>query len=102
MAAISSSQLENIENYWKQSPLKYIGKAKTPTLIMHSEKDYRTTMDQGEHVFVALKRLNVDTELVLFPDENHDLSRTGRTDRRIERLNHIVRWFDRYLKNMKT
>jgi len=88
---------ENIENYWKQSPLKYIGKAKTPTLVIHSEKDYRTTTDQGEHVFVALKRLKVDTELVLFPDENHDLSRTGRTDRRIERLNHIIRWFDRYL-----
>jgi ABC-type glycerol-3-phosphate transport system substrate-binding protein len=52
---------------------------------------------QSEQVFVALKRLGVDTEFVRFPDEFHGLSRTGRTDRRIARLNHIVRWFEKYL-----
>ena len=45
----------------------------------------------------ALKRLGVDSELVLFPDEPHGLSRMGRTDRRIARLNHIARWFKKYL-----
>jgi dipeptidyl aminopeptidase/acylaminoacyl peptidase len=47
---------------------------------------------------VALKRLGVDTEMVRFPDEPHGLSRGGRTDRRMDRLKHILRWFDRYLK----
>jgi len=89
---------ENFEQYWSQSPLKYMGRATTPTLVIHSEQDLRCPLEQGEQVYVALKKQGVDTELVLFPDEPHGLSRTGRTDRRIERLNHILRWFDRYLK----
>jgi dipeptidyl aminopeptidase/acylaminoacyl peptidase len=88
---------DNVENWWQQSPMKYIGFAKTPTQVIHSEQDLRADKEQGEQIFVALKRLGVDTELVLFPEEPHGLSRTGRTDRRIVRLNHIKRWFDRYL-----
>lgn len=88
---------ENLETYWAQSPMKYVGGAQTPTLVIHSQADYRVAQEQGEQLFVALKRLGVDTELVLFPDEPHGLSRTGRTDRRIERLHHILRWFDKYL-----
>jgi dipeptidyl aminopeptidase/acylaminoacyl peptidase len=90
---------EDHKNYWRQSPIKYIGKTKTPTLVIHSEQDLRCDMEQDEQVFVALKKLGVDTEMVRFPDEPHGLSRGGRRDRRIERLNHILRWFDRYLKS---
>jgi dipeptidyl aminopeptidase/acylaminoacyl peptidase len=93
-----SSPWHATENYWRQSPMKYIGNAKTPTLVIHSERDLRCDIEQGEQVFTALKRLGVDTEFVRFPDESHGLSRGGRTDRRIARLNHILRWFDRYLK----
>ncbi|MBU7017353.1 MAG: S9 family peptidase [Theionarchaea archaeon] len=89
---------ENHENYWRQSPLKYIKNCQTPTLIIHSEQDMRADVEQGLQVFVALKRLGIDTELVLFPDEPHGLSREGRTDRRVARLNYIKNWFDRYLK----
>lgn len=89
---------DNLDHYWQQSPMKYIGNAKTPTKVIHSQADYRVAQEQGEQVFVALKRLGVDTELVLFPDEPHGLSRNGRTDRRIVRLNHILGWFEKYLK----
>jgi dipeptidyl aminopeptidase/acylaminoacyl peptidase len=89
---------ENLQNYWRQSPMKYMGKVKTPTLVIHSEQDLRCAIEQGEQVFVALKKIGVDTEMVRFPDEPHGLSRGGRTDRRIERLKHIIRWFDKYLK----
>lgn len=89
---------ENLENYWRQSPISHIGNAKTPTLVIHSEKDYRCLHEQGEQTYVALKKLGVPAELVLFPDESHGLSRGGRTDRRIARLKHILRWFDKYLK----
>ena len=78
--------------------MTYFGKVKTPTLIIHSEQDLRCPIEQGEQTFVALKTLGVDTEMVRFPDEPHGLSRTGRTDRRIDRLKHILRWFDKYLK----
>jgi len=89
---------EALEDYWRQSPMKAIGNAKTPTLVIHSEQDLRCAIEQGEQVFVALKKLGVDTEMVRFPDEPHGLSRGGRTDRRIERLKHMLRWFDRYLR----
>ncbi len=89
---------EDLQKFWDHSPIKYIGNAKTPTLVIHSENDHRCPIEQSEQVFVALKRLGVNSEMVRFPDEFHGLSRSGRTDRRIVRLNHIVRWFDRYLK----
>ena len=89
---------EDYEHYWDQSPMKYLGNAKTPTLVIHSENDMRCDMTLGEQLYVALKYLGVDTELVLFPEEPHGLSRTGRTDRRVKRLHHIARWFDKYLK----
>ncbi len=90
---------EDLENYWKHSPIAYIGNAATPTLVLHNEFDLRCPIEQGEQVFVALKKLGVDAEMVRFPDEFHGLSRAGRTDRRMSRLNHILRWFDRYLKS---
>jgi dipeptidyl aminopeptidase/acylaminoacyl peptidase len=89
---------EALDRYWDVSPMKYIGNARTPTLVIHSQQDHRCPIEQGEQVFVALKQLGVETEFVVFPDEPHGLSRVGRTDRRIERLNHIRRWFDRFLK----
>jgi dipeptidyl aminopeptidase/acylaminoacyl peptidase len=90
---------EDLQNFWEHSPIAYIGNARTPTLIIHSEFDLRCPIEQSEQVFVALKKLGVDSEMVRFPDEFHGLSRTGRTDRRIVRLNHILRWFDKYLKD---
>ena len=89
---------EDLQNFWEHSPIAYIGNACTPTLVLHNEFDLRCPIEQGEQVFVALKKLGVDSEMVRFPDEFHGLSRTGRTDRRMARLNHILRWFDKYLK----
>ncbi|MDT8306848.1 MAG: S9 family peptidase, partial [Anaerolineae bacterium] len=93
---------EAFEAYWRQSPVAYIGNATTPTLVIHSEQDMRCNLEQGTQLFLALRRLGVDTELVVFPEESHGLSRGGRTDRRVARLGHIVRWFDRYLKEGKS
>jgi dipeptidyl aminopeptidase/acylaminoacyl peptidase len=88
---------EDMAANWEQSPISAIGNAKTPTMVFHSEQDNRCDKEQGEQVFVALKRQGVDTELILFPGESHGLSRGGRTDRRIARLEHMLRWFDDYL-----
>ena len=79
--------------------IKYLPNATTPTLIIHSEEDHRCPIEQGEQAFVTLKvKAGVDAEMVRFPGEPHGLSRGGRTDRRIARLNHILRWMDKYLK----
>jgi dipeptidyl aminopeptidase/acylaminoacyl peptidase len=89
---------EDLENYWRQSPMSAVGNASTPTLIIHSLNDFRVPSEQGEQVFVALQQKGVDSELVLFPEESHGLSRNGRTDRRVARLEHMARWFEKYLK----
>jgi len=88
----------DFQKWWDMSPMKYIGKVKTPTMITHSENDLRCPIEQGEQAFVALKRIGVETEFIRFPDEFHGLSRSGRTDRRVARLGHILRWMDKYLK----
>ena len=96
--ANSGSPQEDMQKLWDMSPIKYLGDCKTPTLIVHSEHDHRCPIEQGEQAFVALKRAGADTEFVRFPEEPHGLSRVGRTDRRIVRLNHILHWMDKYLK----
>jgi dipeptidyl aminopeptidase/acylaminoacyl peptidase len=90
--------IDDIQTAWKHSPVKYLGNATTPTLIVHSEDDHRCPIEQGEQAFVTLKVHGVETEMVRFPGEPHGLSRAGRTDRRIARLNHILRWMDKYLQ----
>lgn len=86
------------EKLLAQSPLRYAENVKTPTLFIHSENDLRCTIQQAEEFFVALMELGVDTEFVRFPDENHELSRSGKPKHREERFEHILRWFDKYLK----
>lgn len=97
----SKPPFEDIENYWKHSPMAYMGNAVTPTMVVHSENDFRCPIEQSEQVFVALQYMNVPSEMVRFPEESHGLSRGGRTDRRIARLNHFLRWFDLYLKGIE-
>ena len=87
------------EKLLEQSPLRFAANVTTPTKFIHSENDLRCPIQQAEEFFVALKEIGVDTELVRFPDENHELSRSGKPKHREERLEHILRWFDKYLKN---
>jgi dipeptidyl aminopeptidase/acylaminoacyl peptidase len=88
---------EELIEQMKHSPLYYADKVKTPCLIIHSEQDYRCPIAEGEQWFTALKLNNVPTELIRFPDENHELSRSGKPKHREERLEHILRWFRDYL-----
>ena len=88
---------EDLERIMDKSPITYVENMVTPTLIIHSEHDYRCPMEQGEQLFAALKKLDRTVEFVRFPNEPHGLSRSGKPKHREERLQHIVRWFDRYL-----
>ncbi|MBP1970134.1 acylaminoacyl-peptidase [Virgibacillus natechei] len=89
--------MEDPEKLWNFSPLKYAENVETPLLILHGEKDFRCPIEQGEQLFVTLKHLRKNVEFVRFPDASHELSRSGKPEMRIERLNHIGRWFEKYL-----
>ena len=82
----------------ERSPIRYAPNVNTPILILHSEQDYRCPMEQAEQWYVALKRLGKTVEFVRFQGENHELSRSGKPWNRKERLAHMLRWFDQYLK----
>ncbi len=86
-------------NYMKVSPLSYVKNVNTPLLIIHSEGDQRTPIEQGEQLFTALKLLRKKCAFLRFDGESHDLSRTGSPKNRMARLAHIIKWFNRYLKN---
>jgi dipeptidyl aminopeptidase/acylaminoacyl peptidase len=88
---------DDFDQYWEASPLKYARNVRTPTLVLHSDFDFRVPIEQGEQWFRALQHYGVPSELVLFPRENHNLSRTGEPKHLVESLNWQLYWFDRYL-----
>lgn len=80
-----------------QSPMARISEVTTPTLVIHSEHDWRCPVEQGQRWYVGLKRQGVPTELLLFPGEGHELSRSGSPKHRIARFEHILRWWETHL-----
>lgn len=92
---------QKYELYWDRSPLKYAQNVKTPTLILHSDNDFRVPIEQGEQWFRALKHFGVTTEIVFFPRENHNLTRAGEPKHLVESLNWQLYWFDRFLNGNK-
>lgn len=89
---------DNYENLWKQSPLKYADKVKTPTLFMQCTEDYRCWYVEALQMYTALKFHNIESRLFLFDGENHDLVSTGAPKHKVKRVTEIVSWFDKYLK----
>ncbi|KRL56299.1 alpha/beta hydrolase family protein [Furfurilactobacillus rossiae] len=83
----------DLKPLWNASPLKYVANVSTPTLILHSEQDFRCPIGQGEEWYTSLKLNGVETKMVRFPGENHDLSRIGKPRFRIERMQRIHDWF---------
>lgn len=90
---------ENLMDLWKISPLAYAENVTIPVLILHSEKDMRCPIDQGEQMFVRLKHLGKEVEMVRFPDSNHMMMRIGKPSLRMARLTLMDEFFQRHLKS---
>ncbi|WP_448530957.1 prolyl oligopeptidase family serine peptidase [Pseudothermotoga sp.] len=88
----------DFEKLWWHSPMKYANEVKTPTLFIHSEEDYRCWLVEGIQMFTSLKYHGVETKLVMFKGENHELSRSGKPLHRMRRLKEILDWFEKHLK----
>ena len=80
-----------------QSPMARAGNVSTPTLVMHSELDFRCPLEQATRYYAALKRAGVDAEMLIFPGENHELSRGGQPRHRVQRFEAILDWWARHL-----
>jgi dipeptidyl aminopeptidase/acylaminoacyl peptidase len=89
---------EDPQDYSNRSAITYVKNIHTPVLFVLGESDYRTPQDSGgEQLFRALKYLKRPTAMVVFPRETHELSRSGEPWHRIERLESIVGWFDKWM-----
>ncbi len=80
-----------------QSPMAHVERVSTPTLVIHSEQDWRCPVEQGQRWFVELRRRGVPAELLLFPGEGHELTRSGRPRHRQQRFEHVLRWWATHL-----
>jgi dipeptidyl aminopeptidase/acylaminoacyl peptidase len=89
---------EDPVGYRDGSPSTLIHRNKAPLLLLQSEADLRCPADQAEIVFGILRGLGREVEYVRYPDEFHLLVATGRPDRRVDRLERIVDWFERHLR----
>ena len=85
------------DSQWQASPLAYADDISLPLLIIHSEHDWRCPVEQAQRLFVALKRRGADAQMLLFPSEGHELSRSGRPRHRQQRFDAILDWWQRYL-----
>jgi dipeptidyl aminopeptidase/acylaminoacyl peptidase len=93
-----STPFQDPEEFVNRSPTRYAGQITTPLMLIDGVEDWRTPPMQGsEAMFRALKAQKKPTVLVLVPGESHELSRSGKPVHRVERLQHILNWFDKYL-----
>ena len=83
---------------WRSSPLRNAAQIRTPLLMLQAEEDRICPPADNEQLFTALKVLGREVELVLYPEEHHEMKNYGRPDRRIDRMERILAWFDRHLR----
>jgi dipeptidyl aminopeptidase/acylaminoacyl peptidase len=98
---VGVSYLDDPSLYLRNSPVSYIKEIETPLLIVHSEEDLRCPINQAEELFVGLKLLGRSVEMVRFPGENHELSRSGSPKHRVERAKLFLGWFEDRLNQDK-
>ncbi|MDO5100021.1 MAG: S9 family peptidase [Eubacteriales bacterium] len=89
-------ELPDTKRLWEMSPIAYAAQAKTPLLVIHSDEDHRCPKEQGEQMYMAMKKYRVETKMITFPKSSHGLSRIGLPNLRQERLEAIRNWFDEH------
>ncbi len=94
----STTPWQDPDRLWSYSPVAYVENIHTPLLLIHSENDFRVPIPTAEGLFVALRRLRREVQMVRYPRDGHELSRSGEPKHRVDRLERIIDWFDRYVK----
>jgi dipeptidyl aminopeptidase/acylaminoacyl peptidase len=95
---VGASYLDDPDEWRRQSPITYVANITTPMLVLHSEEDLRCPIAQADALFSSLRLLGREVEMVRFPGESHELSRSGAPRHRVQRMDVILEWFSRYLQ----
>lgn len=85
---------EDIDNYWRRSPLSLVGNVTTPTMLLTGEQDYRTPMSETEQYYAALKLAGVETAMVRIQNAGHGIA--NRPSNLVYKVAYILDWFERY------
>ncbi len=91
-----ASPWEDVGKLWAMSPISLAPQVQTPLLLEHSEQDYRVPISQAEELYLALRSFKKTVELIRWPREGHELSRSGEPKHRAERVQRILEWFGQY------
>ena len=89
---------KGMRSLWQSSPLRNAAQVTTPLLMLQAEEDRICPAADNEQLFTALKVLGREVELILYPDEHHEMKNSGRPDRRIDRMERILAWFERHVR----
>jgi dipeptidyl aminopeptidase/acylaminoacyl peptidase len=89
---------DEFEKSWRHSPLAYAKNITTPLVIEHQENDFRCPISEAEQLYTVLKKLKREVVFIRYPREGHEMSRSGEPHHRVDRLNRMVDWFDKYCK----
>ena len=89
------TQYEHPENYEKFNPVDFVSKWQTPMLIIHSEQDFRVPYTQGISAFTALQRRDIESKLLVFPDESHWVLKPANS---VLWYHTVMGWLDEHLK----
>lgn len=92
---------EGMRSLWRSSPLRNARTVRTPLLMLQAEEDRICPASDNEQLFTALKVLGREVEYVLYPDEHHEMKSSGRPDRRIDRLERLLDWFERHVRGRR-
>ncbi|HJZ60890.1 MAG TPA: S9 family peptidase [Miltoncostaeaceae bacterium] len=96
---LGGTTLDHDDRLRRQSPITHAARIRTPTLIVHSEEDWRCPPEQAEQLFALLRLVGTEVELVRFPGESHELTRTGAPRHRHERFEIVLEWLARHLRD---
>ncbi len=87
---------ENMETYWKFSPISLVGNIQTPTMVMVGMNDLRTPPSEAKQLYHALKIRKIETVLVEIPGAYHGIAK--RPSQLITKIAHTLAWFEKYRK----
>jgi dipeptidyl aminopeptidase/acylaminoacyl peptidase len=82
---------------WQASPIAAVEAMHAPLLILHSELDFRVPIGEAEQLYTMLRRLGRTVELVRYPGEGHELTRSGEPNHQIDHMHRTIAWFVRFL-----
>ncbi len=85
---------EQPDAYWERSPIRYVGAAKTPTLVVHGQADPRVPPTQGVEFYLGLRSAGVPTDFVTYPRQKHGFHERAY---HLDLLKRIVAWFDEWM-----